>query len=84
MNGFRFWTKITIQTLGKLCRQRMLLAGIVLLCLFLPLCLAPVAESALSQGVSFSGITLAIVGPEGSSVPAEAEKLLSNMRDVSQ
>jgi ABC-2 type transport system permease protein len=84
MNGFRFWTKITIQTLGKLCRQRMLLAGIVLLCLFLPLCLAPVAETALSQGVSFSGITLAIVGPEGSSVPAEAEKLLSNMRDVSQ
>ena len=62
----------------------MLLAGIVLLCLFLPLCLAPVAETALSQGVSFSGITLAIVGPEGSSVPAEAEKLLSNMRDVSQ
>lgn len=62
----------------------MLLAGILLLCLFLPLCLAPVAESALSQGVSFSGITLAIVGPEGSSVPAEAEKLLSNMRDVSQ
>lgn len=62
----------------------MLLAGIVLLCLFLPLCLAPVAETTLSQGVSFSGITLAIVGPEGSSVPKEAEKLLSNMRDVSQ
>lgn len=62
----------------------MLLAGVALLCLFLPLCLAPAAEAALSKGVSFSGITLAIVGPEGSSVPAEAEKLLSNMRDVSQ
>lgn len=83
MNNFRFWTKITIHTLGKLCRQRMLLAGVVLLCLFLPLCLAPAAQTALSQGVSFSGISLGIVGPEGSSAPAEAEKLMSNMRDVS-
>ncbi len=84
MYGLRFWSKITIHTLGKLCRQRMLLAGVALLCLFLPLCLGPAAETALSQGISFSGITLAIVGPEGSSVPEEAEKLLSNMRDVSQ
>lgn len=84
MNGLRFWTKITTHTLGKLCRQRMLLAGVALLCLVLPLCLAPAAEAALSKGVSFSGITLAIVGPEDSSVPAEAEKLLSNMRDVSE
>jgi ABC-2 type transport system permease protein len=84
MNGFRFWSKITVQTLGKLCRQRTLLAGIALLCLILPLCLAPAAEAALSKGVSFSGITLAIVGPEGSSVAEEAEKLLSTMRDVGQ
>ena len=84
MNGLRFWTKITVQTLGKLCRQRVLLAGITLLCLISPLFLAPAAEAALSQGVSFSGITLAIVGPEGSSAPKEAEKILSNMRDVSQ
>lgn len=84
MNGFRFWSKITVQTLGKLCRQRTLLAGIALLCLILPLCLAPAAEAALSKGVSFSGITLAIVGPEDSSVAEEAEKLLSTMRDVGQ
>lgn len=84
MNDLRFWTKITIHTLGKLCRQRTLLAGVALLCLVLPLCLTPAAEAALSKGVSFSGITLAIVGPEDSSVPAEAEKLLSSMRDVSQ
>ena len=84
MNGIRFWSKITVQTLGKLCQQRMLLAGVALLCLILPLFIAPAAESALSQGVSFSGITLAIVGPEGSATPEKAEALLSNMRDVSE
>lgn len=84
MNGVRFWSKITVHTLGKLCQQRMLLAGVALLCLILPLCLAPAAESALSQGVSFSGLTLAIVGPEGSSTPEKAENLLSSMRDVSE
>lgn len=62
----------------------MLLAGVVLLCLFLPLCLAPAAEAALGQGVSFSGITLAIVGPEESAAPENAEKIMNNMRDVSQ
>ena len=62
----------------------MLLCGIVLLCLILPLILAPAAEAALSKGVSFSGITLAIVGPEESSAPENTEKLVSNMRDLSQ
>lgn len=62
----------------------MLLAGVALLCLILPLFIAPAAESALSRGVSFSGITLAIVGPEGSATPEKAEALMSNMRDVSE
>lgn len=84
MNGIRFWSNITVQTLGRLCRQRVLLALIALLCLILPLCLAPAAEAALSRGVSFSGITVAIVGPEGSTVPEKAQRLISSMRDVSE
>lgn len=84
MNGIRFWSNITVRSLGKLCRQRALLAGIALLCLILPLCLAPAAEAALSRGVSFSGITVAVVGPEGSTVPEKAQRLLSSMRDVSE
>ena len=84
MRGVRFWNRITAITLGKLCQQRLLLAGLTLLCLFLPLFMAPAAESALSRGVDFSGITLALTGAEGDTLPAQLEKLLPNMTDVSR
>lgn len=70
--------------MGRLCQQRMLLAGVVLLCLFLPLCVGPAAEAALAQGVSFSGLELAVTGPEGDPVPELLEQVMGNMNDVSQ
>lgn len=84
MREFRFFNKLTTLTLGKLCQQRMLLAGVALLCFLLPLLLGPVAESVLTQGISFSGVTLAITGPEGDSVPQQLEQVLRNMKDVKQ
>lgn len=71
-------------TLGKLCQQPWLLAGLTLLCLFLPLAIGPAAEAALSQGVSFSGITLAVTAPEGDSMPDLLETFVPNMKDVSE
>jgi len=71
-------------TLGKLCQQPWLLAGLTLLCLFLPLTIGPAAEAALSQGVSFSGITLAVTAPEGDSLPDLLETFIPNMKDVSE
>lgn len=71
-------------TLGKLCQRRSLLAGLTLLCLFLPLCIGPAAELALSKGISFSGITLAVTGPEGDPAPEMLEQFMPNMSDVSQ
>lgn len=71
-------------TLGKLCRQPWLLAGLTLLCLLLPLAIGPAAEAALSEGVSFSGITLAVAAPQGDSAPQLMEKLLPKMEDVSE
>lgn len=62
----------------------MLLAGLTLLCLFLPLCIGPAAEMALSRGISFSGITLAVTAPEGDPVPEMLEQFMPNMSDVSQ
>lgn len=62
----------------------MLLAGLALLCLFLPLLIGPAAEAALSQGVSFSGIKLAVTAPEGDSVPQMLEQVMANMQDISQ
>lgn len=38
----------------------------------------------LSQGISFSGITLAITAPEGDSVPEQLEQVLSGMQDIRQ
>ena len=84
MREFRFFSKLTLQNLGKLCQQRMLLAGVALLCFFLPLLLGPVAESVLSQGISFPGVTLAITAPEGDPVPEQLARVLPNMNDVSQ
>lgn len=71
-------------TLGKLCQQPWLLAGLTLLCLFLPLTIGPAVETALSEGVSFSGITLAVTAPEGDSLPDLLETFIPNMKDVSE
>lgn len=84
MNGLRFWKKITLLTLGKLCQQPLLLAGLAFLCLLLPVAAGSAAETVLSRGVSFSGITLAITAPEGDAVPQQLEQVLSGMRDVRQ
>ena len=84
MTNFRFWKNITGMTLGKLCQQPWLLAGLTLLCILLPLAIGPAAEAALSQGVSFSGITLAVAAPEGDSLPELLERFVPNMKDVSE
>lgn len=70
-------------TLGKLCQQPWLLAGLTLLCVLLPLTIGPAAEAALSEGVNFSGITLAVTAPEGDSLPDLLETFIPNMKDVS-
>lgn len=84
MNRILFFLKLTGITLGRLCRRRMLLAGVTLLCVFLPLFLGPAAQEALSGGVEFEGISLAVTAPEGDPVPEQMESLLSQMRDISQ
>lgn len=84
MKSLRFYGKLTAITLGKLCQRRVLLAGLTLLCLLLPVVIGPAAETALSNGVSFSGITLAVSGPEGDPVPEMLEQVMSNMKDISQ
>ena len=51
MGTLRFWNKITGMALGKLCRQPGLPAGLALLCILLPLCVAPAAARVVEQGV---------------------------------
>lgn len=84
MQQLRFLCKLTWVTLARLCRRQGLLAVLIVLCLCLPLCIAPAAQQLFSQGVSFSGITLAVTAPDGDPVPALLEAFLPDMQDVSQ
>ena len=84
MKTLRFFTNYLILTWGRLCQQRRLLAGLALLCFFLPLGTGQAAGYLLSQGVAFSGVTLAITAPEGDEVPRLLEQYMGNMEDIAQ
>lgn len=82
MKYFRFWRSLTGIILGKLCQQRKLLAGLALLCFLLPVSLGPVANAALSRGIDFDSLTLAIVAPEDESLQEQLVQILSGMQDL--
>ena len=84
MSRLRFFGKFTCLTLGKLCQQRWLLAGLALLCLLLPLGAGQAAGHLLSRGVEFSGVTLAVTAPEGDNVPQLLEQYMGDMEDIAQ
>lgn len=84
MRGLRFFGVSVKLTAGRLCRQRWLLAGLVLLCLLLPLGAGRAAHYLLSQGVGFSPVTLAVTAPEGDEVPRLLERYMGEMEDIAQ
>ena len=85
MKTIRFWGISVLYAWKELCQRRWLLAELVLLCLVLPLSAGPVVQSLLlSDGVSFSAITLAVTAPEGDPIPGLLEQYMGNMRDVRQ
>ena len=48
------------------------------------MCVGPAARKLLSDGVSFSTITLAVTAPEGDPIPGLLEQYMGNMRDIRQ
>ncbi len=82
MRTLRFYGSLTLHTLQELCQRRWLLAGLALLCLILPLCAGPAAQEALSGGVSFSGINLAVTALENDATPQLLAQAMNNMSDV--
>lgn len=80
----RYFGQFLKLTLDRLCRQRQLLAGLVLLCLLLPPGAGRAANALLTRGVDFSGATLAITAPEGDPVPQLLERFLGDMEDIAQ
>ena len=84
MKTIRFWGISVIYAWKELCQRRWLLAELVLLYLVLPKCVGPAAQELLSDGVSFSAITLAVTAPEGDPIPGLLEQYMGNMRDIRQ
>ncbi|NBI08675.1 hypothetical protein D1641_01395 [Colidextribacter sp. OB.20] len=84
MSDRRFWGKYFILTMGQLRQQGWLLAGLVLLCLLLPLGAGLAASELLSRGVDFAPVTLAVTAPEGDQVPRQLEQYMGGMEDIAQ
>lgn len=84
MDTLRFSAIYFKLTLGRLCQQRWLLAGLALLCLLLPFGAGRAADILLSRGVDFQGVTLAITAPEGDGVPQQLERFMGDMEDIAQ
>ena len=84
MKALRFYGIYVKLTLGKFCRQRWLLAGLILLCLSVPFAAGRMAGQLLSQGVDFSGVTLAVSAPAGDDTPALLEQYMNGMEDIRQ
>lgn len=84
MGGLILFRKLTGLTLGRLCRQLGLLAGLAALCVILTLLAGRGAEEAFSGGASFSGITLAVTADAGDPLPQQLARTIGGMTDVSQ
>ena len=84
MDTLRLFAIVIKLTWGRLCRQRWLLAGLVLLCFLLPLGAGRAAGRLLSRGVDFQAVTLAVTAPEGDPVPRQLERYMGEMEDIAQ
>lgn len=84
MDGLILFRHLTALTLGRLCRRLWLPAGLAVLCAALPLLAGRTAESALSDGAAFSGVVLAVTGPEEDALPGQLEQALNRMADLAQ
>lgn len=82
MERMRLFRELVKLHLSQLCRQIPLLAGLLLFCALLPILAGRGAEEALSRGVDFSGVRLAVTAPEGDRVPGLVEEYLGSLSDV--
>lgn len=84
MKSLRFFTTCFTLTLGRLCRQLWLLAGLALVCFLLPAGAGRAAEQLLSQGVGVGRITLAVTAPLGDNTPERLAEYMAGMEDIAQ
>ena len=82
MKKLQLFFRLFMEAWKAVCQQLWLLAALFLLFLLLPGAAGKVGTAMLSQGVDFSGITLAVTGPQGDDTGAALEKILGSMQDV--
>ena len=80
----RFFLYLAKCNLKKLCQHPLLLAQLLLFYAILPVGIGFAAQSLLSDGVSFSNLTLAITAPEGDPTAQQIAQLTGNMSDIRQ
>lgn len=78
----RYFGQLIALTCGKLRRQTVLLAGLAALCVGLPVLAGAAGEAALSGGVDFNGIILAVTAPDGDKLPGQLERYMGGMEDI--
>lgn len=84
MKRLGFVISTAYMTFVRLCRRQGLAVMLLALCTALPLFIGPVVQDALSQGVGFEGIHLALTAPEDETVVQTVEQFLPSMADVSR
>lgn len=82
MKKVLFFHNLTTYAWKRICQQLPLLAVLSMLFFALTLGVGPVARTLLSQGVGFSGMTLAVTAPEGDGTGDLLENLTASMRDI--
>lgn len=82
MKKVRLFFRLFAEAWKAVCQQFWLLAALFVLFLLLSVCAGKVGEAMLSQGVDFSGITLAVTAPQGDDTGLALEKLMGSMQDV--
>ena len=84
MDVLRYFKTCLVLTGSRLRRQLWLLAGLVSLCLLLPLAAGQAAQHLLSQGIGFDAVTLAITAPAGDETAQHLERYMSGMEDIAR
>lgn len=83
MGKGKLYLQLTHNAWKAVCQQLWLLAALSMLFLLLGRGVGPVAESLLSQGAAFEGMTIAVAAPEGDATGELLGQLTGNMEDIS-
>jgi len=84
MKRLKFFFRLTGHHTGEICRRWLLIAVVLTLCIALPLAIGPAMENMFADGVSFSGISLAVTSNGSSEAAQMVEEYAGQMSDINE